>query len=282
MKKTILAVVLAVAALGANALTNCKPNPMDNVKLEPGDALVEVKTSKGDVTLRLYGDTPNHRDNFLKLVDENFYDGVLFHRVIKDFMVQTGDPDSKTARPGQMLGAGGPDYTVPAEFVYPKHFHKKGALAAAREGDQTNPEKASSSCQFYVVTGKVFTPSELDQMEAGMRQRQKQDIFNRLARENRDSVMTLRRNRDQAGLQALQDTLIARTEAEAKAHPATFTAEQREAYSNIGGTPHLDGAYTVFGEVVDGMDVIDAIQQVATDRNDRPREDVKIISVTRK
>ncbi len=177
-----------------------------------------------------------------------------------------------------MLGDGSPDYKIDAEFVYPKHFHKRGALAAAREGDNVNPEKKSSGSQFYIVTGKKFNPAQLDQMEHQRLQMQKKAIFEELTMNNRDSIMTLRRKFDQAGLQKLQEELIKETEAKAAANPDSLTAEQREAYMTVGGTPHLDGAYTVFGEVLEGMDVVDKIQKVETDRNDRPVEDVRIIS----
>ena len=191
-----------------------------------------MKTTMGDIRLELCNETPQHRDNFVKLVDEGYFDGVLFHRVIENFMIQGGDPDSRTAEPGAFLGDGGPDYTIPAEFRYPQLFHYRGALAAAREGDVVNPEMASSGSQFYIVWGKVFTDEELDKMQ--------ERIHNRV----------------------------------------TFEGTVREAYKTIGGTPHLDGAYTVFGYVTEGLEVVDAIQKVATDENDRPTEDVRIISAT--
>lgn len=240
---------------------------------------VKITTTMGDVTVLLYDDTPKHRDNFVKLVNEGFYDGTLFHRVINEFMVQAGDPDSKGAPKGKALGMGDPGYTIEAEFVYPKHFHKRGALAAARQGDAANPERRSSGSQFYIVTGKAYNAGQLQQMEQQLDMARRQEIFNRLATERRDTIMSLRRNRDQAGLQSLQEELIALTEAEADSNPARLTDEQRSAYGTVGGTPHLDGQYTVFGEVVDGMDVIDAIQKVATDRNDRPEDDVKILKM---
>ena len=206
--------------------------------------MVELTTSLGTVRIRLYNDTPLHRDNFLKLVNDGTYDGVLFHRVIDGFMIQTGDPDSKTAKPGDHLGAGDLGYTVEAEIRYPRHYHKYGALAAARTGDAMNPERRSSGSQFYIVTGKAYNDSTLNQMERQLQMMQKQNIFNDLAREHRDSIMTLRRNRDQAGLQALQDELVAITEKKAAEAPARLTSEQREAYTTTGGTPHLDNQYT--------------------------------------
>ena len=228
----------------------------------------------------LYGDTPKHRDNFLKLAKEGYYDSTLFHRVIKEFMVQAGDPDSRTATPGQHLGAGGPDYKIDAEIVFPAHFHKRGALAAARQGDQVNPMKQSSGSQFYIVTGQKIDSTQIAAMEARLAGTQKQEIFNRLAMEHRDSIIEMQRRGDRDGLRTLQDTLIAQTEAEAAKIPApAMTAEMKQAYTTVGGAPHLDGAYTVFGEIVDGMDVIDKIEKVSTDRSDRPKEDIRILSM---
>ena len=244
------------------------------------DAFVTLKTSLGDITLRLYGDTPKHKENFLKLVREGFYDGVLFHRVINEFMVQTGDPDSKNAPAGKMLGMGDPSYTIEAEINYPHHFHKRGALAAARTGDQMNPERRSSGSQFYIVTGQVYNDSTIKQMEKRLQQQQQQDVFNRLATEHKDTIMAMRRNRDRAGLEKLQNELIEQMMKEVAANPAKISDEAKAAYTTIGGTPHLDGAYTVFGEITDGMDVVAAIEKAETDRNDRPKQDIKIISAT--
>ncbi len=243
------------------------------------DAKVLIHTSMGDITVLLYGDTPLHRDNFLKLVKEGYYDGVLFHRVINEFMIQTGDPDSKTAKPSDMLGSGGPGYNIDAEILYPRHFHKRGALAAARTGDNVNPERRSSGSQFYIVTGRTLTENQLKGLEHNMKMQRMQEIFDGLTRQHRDSIMTLRRNRDQAGLQALQDSLVAETEKIAAGQDFSLTPEQREAYTTVGGAPHLDGTYTVFGEVIDGMDVVDRIEKVQTGKADRPVEDVKVISM---
>ena len=234
----------------------------------------------GNISVRLFNDTPAHRDNFLKLVNDGYYDGTLFHRVIKDFMIQGGDPDSRTAAPGQMLGTGGPSYTLPAEIVYPAHFHKRGMLAAARQGDQVNPERRSSGSQFYIVTGKKYTAGQLDQMERRAVMQYKQDMFNSLAAQHRDSIMALRRNRDAAGLQALQDSLAQETERLTADHNTIYTPKMRQVYMTEGGTPHLDGAYTVYGRVLEGMDVVEKIEAAETDANDRPIEDIRIISAS--
>lgn len=243
-------------------------------------AKVRIKTSEGDILVRLYDETPIHRDNFIKLAKQGYYDGTLFHRVIKDFMIQGGDPDSRNAPAGKMLGSGGPDYTLPAEFVYPQLFHKRGALSAARLGDEVNPAKESSGSQFYIVWGKTFKPAELKQLERQMAMQQEQDVFNALAKQHHDEIMDLRRNRDRAGLQAMQEQLLKEAEDICKANPAGFTEEQVQAYTTVGGTPHLDGQYTVFGEVTDGLDVVEKIQGVKTLRGDRPCDDVKVIAMT--
>lgn len=188
---------------------------------------VLLKTSMGDIVIALYDETPLHKENFIKLVNDKYYDGVLFHRIIQNFMIQTGDPESKTAKPGQMLGNGGPGYTIPAEFV-PGLYHKRGAVAAARMGDNVNPKKESSGSQFYIVDGRVFSTNDL----------------------NRVIQMTGK----------------------------TYSMDQIKDYTSIGGAPHLDGDYTVFGEVVSGMEIVDKIAAQQKDGRDRPLEDIKIIS----
>lgn len=228
----------------------------------------------GDITVRLYDETPLHRDNFLKLAAEEFFNGTLFHRVIKDFMIQGGDPNSKGAPTGMNLGSGGPGYTIPAE-IQPTLFHKRGALSAARLGDEVNPTKESSGSQFYIVWGKVYKAPELKQLEHQMKMQQEQSIFNALAMEHREEIMNLRRNRDRDGLMELQDKLakMAMDKSKELGAPA-FTPEQVEAYTTLGGTPFLDGGYTVFGEVEEGLDVVEAIQNVETSAGDRPKTDV--------
>lgn len=184
-----------------------------------------IDTDKGSITVKLYNKTPVHRDNFIKLIKQRYFDNQLFHRVIKNFMIQGGDPHSVNAARGQRLGSAGPGYTLPAEF-HPELFHKKGALAAARRGDEANPEKRSSGSQFYIIQGRTFTVEELEVME-------------------------------QKGLHE------------------PFTSIQIERYTTVGGTPHLDGDYTVFGEVIEGLDVVDRIASVETDDYDRPLRDIK-------
>lgn len=197
---------------------------------------VLLTTNKGDIRIALYNETPLHRDNFLKLVKEGFYDGALFHRVINRFMIQAGDSASRHAAPGALLGDTNEPYTVPAEIRYPQLFHKRGAVAAAREGDSVNPSRASSASQFYIVYGRRFNDEMLDRAQE------------RLDKQTGGTVK--------------------------------LTPEVREAYKAKGGTPHLDGQYTVFGEVVEGIDVVNAIQWMETDKNDRPLEDVRILKAT--
>lgn len=258
---------------GANAQINMAKQ-MANEK----ETKVVFETTLGNIVVKLYNETPKHRDNFLKVVNDSVYNGVLFHRVIKDFMIQTGDPSSKTAEAGQQLGSGDLGYTVEAEFVYPQYFHKKGALAAARTGDAVNPGRRSSASQFYIVTGKLYSPQQVEMMEQRMGDQKKEDIFSGLVRERIDSIRNMQAAGDSLGLDELQNELIALTEAEYAKNPLKFTPAQVEAYTTVGGTPHLDGQYTVFGEVVEGMDVVDKIQQAATDPADRPVDDIKIIS----
>ena len=241
---------------------------------------VKLETTLGDIVVELYNETPQHRDNFIKLVKEGYYDGVLFHRVIKDFMIQTGDGNSKNAGPETTLGDGDPGYTIEAEFVYPKYFHKRGALAAARTGDQVNPERRSSGSQFYIVTGKIFSSDDLKSMIKGMADMKKQEVFRRLVTENSAKISQLQEAQDTAGLQALQNEFIQQTEAEVAKENFSFTDEQINAYTSVGGAPHLDGQYTVFGEVISGMDVVDKIQNTTTGRQNRPTVDIKIVKAT--
>ena len=241
---------------------------------------VRIKTSMGDIVVRLYDETPKHRDNFVKLAKEGYFDGTLFHRVIRDFMIQGGDPDSKGAPAFLNDAAGTEVYTIPAEFVFPKLYHKRGALSAARTGDEVNPNRESSGSQFYIVWGKTYKPAELKQMERQLAMQQEQAVFNQLVADNKAKIMELRRNRDRAGLQELQDDLIASTKAIcAEKGLPKFTDEQVESYTTVGGTPFLDNQYTVFGEVEEGLEIVGKIQEVETGRNDRPKDDVVMLSV---
>ena len=275
MKKIITTALIAIMAV---IIAGAK-NKSDMTQNNNGDVIADIKTSMGDIKVKLFGQTPLHRDNFVKLAKEGYYDGVLFHRVIDNFMVQTGDGNSREASKDKMLGGGDPGYTIEAEIRYPELYHKRGVLAAARTADSVNPEKRSSGSQFYIVTGKTFNDSTLAQIEKRHQTTMLQNIFNRLQVENRDSIMALRRNRDREGLDKLRDSLVAQAEAEYAKAPFKIPEDQRQAYKEQGGTPHLDGDYTVFGEVIEGMDVVDKIQKAETDRNDRPLEDIRILSV---
>lgn len=234
---------------------------------------VKIETMLGDIVVRLYDETPIHRDNFVKLAKEGYYDGTLFHRVIKNFMIQGGDPDSKGAPAGKMLGVGGPDYTLQAE-IQNGLFHKRGALAAARQGDEVNPERRSSGSQFYIVWGQVYNENQLRQFSKQLRMQKVQDVFHALASDHRAEIMQMRREKNRAGLQELQDKLVA--EAESQVGSDGLTENQMKLYSTIGGTPHLDGQYTVFGEVEEGLDVVELIQGSATGRADRPLDDIEM------
>jgi cyclophilin family peptidyl-prolyl cis-trans isomerase len=200
-------------------------------------AIVQIETTMGNIRVALFDETPLHRDNFLKLVSGGFYDGILFHRVIRDFMIQAGDPKSKGAAPrDSVLGDGDLPYRIPAEIRTPDYFHRRGVLGMAREGDDVNPARESSACQFYIVWGKRQTQRSLADAEA------------RVAKNTDETVH--------------------------------FSQEMRDEYLNTGGAPHLDGQYTVFGEVLEGLDVVDKIQKSQTDKNDRPLQDVRILRAT--
>ena len=215
-----------------------------------------MHTNKGDIKLKLYNDTPLHRDNFIKLVKEGQYNGLLFHRVIKDFMIQGGDVTSKDAPMNKQLGAGDLGYTVPAEFRYPKYFHKKGALCAARTGDEVNPEKASSASQFYIVTGKKYSEQELNQMEKQLEGRLKQEIFARLQNENKPKIMEFYRSGNKEELAILRDTLIGKTELEAAVLQRAQVFVEYEPQTRIEGELQqmpADFAVTEFWRVLQGQ-----------------------------
>lgn len=272
--------MLAAVATGcANAQNGEQKEQVNNTVSEmtpKEDAIVQIETTEGPITVLLYGDTPAHRDNFLKLAEEGFYDGLLFHRVIKDFMVQAGDPDSKNAAPDKMLGSGDPGYTLPAEINYPKHYHKYGALAAARTGDAVNPERRSSGSQFYIVTGTKSSPAEVNRMEERMASEPRQAYWRELMKTHASEIKALQQAGDREGLENLRQQLIKETES--KVAELKLPEQLKQDYTTVGGAPHLDGQYTVFGEVTDGMETVEKIQNAATGRGDRPVEDIKILS----
>ena len=241
---------------------------------------VKIETTMGDIVVELYNETPKHRDNFIKLAKEGMYDSTLFHRVIRQFMIQAGDPESKTANDTAILGGGDVGYTIPAEFV-PKFFHKKGALAAARMGDDVNPNRESSGCQFYIVTGRKFREAQLLDMAGQKNNARVDEIFNELARKHMKEIYKLRKAGDNEALLELQDSLEAQAYAQYKEEePFMFTPEQLTAYSTVGGAPHLDGAYTVFGQVVSGIETVEKIELTKTGKADRPVENVRILKAT--
>ena len=227
IRNLFLSLFVAIFAFGCSnkvADKNIATEPKEEETKEK-TTMVIISTDLGEMKAVLYDETPLHKENFIKLAKEGYFDGCLFHRVIDGFMIQGGDPDSKTAKPGQMLGQGGPGYTIPAEFKQ-ELIHKKGALAAARMADQVNPQKASSGSQFYIAQGKSYTENELNMLSSRMGK--------------------------------------------------AFNKQQMEAYTTVGGVPFLDYEYTVFGEVVEGLEVIDKIAAVEKDRRDRPVQDIKM------
>lgn len=227
IRNLFLSLFVAIFAFGCSnkvADKNIATEPKEEETKEK-TTMVIISTDLGEMKAVLYNETPLHKENFIKLAKEGYFDGCLFHRVIDGFMIQGGDPDSKTAKPGQMLGQGGPGYTIPAEFKQ-ELIHKKGALAAARMADQVNPQKASSGSQFYIAQGKSYTENELNMLSSRMGK--------------------------------------------------AFNKQQMEAYTTVGGVPFLDYEYTVFGEVVEGLEVIDKIAAVEKDRRDRPVQNIKM------
>ena len=270
--------VLVLLTLIATCMTACNSRQQKNTNMEKSKVLLE--TTLGNITVKLYNETPKHRDNFIKLAKEGVYDSTLFHRVIKNFMIQAGDPESKHASDTAMLGNGDVGYTIPAEFNT-KFFHKKGVLAAARTGDEVNPERASSGCQFYIVTGRKFSEAQMINMENQMNEARLENVFNTLARQHMKEIYKMRKAGDNEGLLELQDSLEAQAREIVSKEPALkFTPEQIKAYTTVGGAPHLDGAYTIFGEVTDGMDVVEKIEGAKTNRTDRPVTDIRILKAT--
>ena len=247
-----------------------------------GQTKVVITTNYGLIKIKLYNETPLHHDNFIKLVKDHYYDSLLFHRVIQKFMIQGGDPDSKKALPGATLGEGGPGYTIPAE-IDKRVFHKRGALAAARESDLDNPAQASSGSQFYIVQGRIFTDSLLQTQSTKITKR---TLFNYLINlpENKHYLDDYRgyvKKENIDSVKYINDIFDKKVEKELpNVAQYKFTPEQIKAYTTIGGAPGLDNTYTVFGEVYEGMDIVDMIASQKVDGNSRPLEDIRIISVS--
>ncbi len=239
---------------------------------------VLLETTLGEIRLKLYNDTPGHRDNFIKNVKEGIYDGVLYHRVIRNFMIQTGDPQQ---RPGQVVDTTVVDPTIPAEFVYPTHFHKRGVIGAAREGDEDNPNRESNAYQFYIVTGRHYSDAALSELESANYEKAVQRVYEEKAEQYEDRLNALRRQRDRDGVSDLLDSLLTEAQAEIAANPpAGFTPQQKRAYKTYGGAPWLDGEYTVFGEVVEGMKIVEDIEKVKTGAEDKPLREIRVLKAT--
>lgn len=265
MKKIIF--LLVISGLFLN--TSC----VRADKTKEHHALIE--TDFGPMKIKLYNETPLHRDNFIKLTKDGFYDGLLFHRVINGFMIQGGDPDSKNAAPGQQLGGGDLGYTIPAE-ISPKFFHRRGVIAAARQGDNVNPEKRSSSSQFYILQGKIFRPGELDTLAMKLEEARKRNMLQAKLKAAEPELNKLGAEGKQEQLMAKFNALKAEVDsAAAKLPPIKFSEEQRKAYTTVGGYPSLDNNYTIFGEVTEGLEVLDKIAAQPVDQNDRPQKDIK-------
>ncbi len=252
-------------------LISCQP------KLELGktNRMVEVETQYGNLKIKLYDQTPAHRDNFVKLAHQKYFDRSLFHRVIDGFMIQGGDPDSKGAKPGQHLGEGGPGYQIPAEF-HADLFHKRGVLAAAREGDENNPEKKSSGSQFYIAQGKVYRHGELDTLQMKMNAKLKSKIFKSRQMEMADFLSKCQMEGEIEKLNKAIEKINFDVDSLFSASKISLTEEQIKAYTTVGGIPHLDRNYTVFGEVIEGMDLIDSIAGVKTDNFNRPLSNIEM------
>lgn len=241
--------------------------------------IIRMETSEGNICIRLYNATFLHRDNMLRLVREGFYEGVLFHRVIRDFMIQAGDPESRGARQAAILGDKDNGYTLKAEIL-PEYFHKKGALAAARESDNINPDRNSSGSHFYLVQGKVFTPETLNEEVTKINNKRYTALFNRLKAAREGEIIKFQSAEDYEALMRINRELSDATREQFEKVKLKLSPEQEKAYTTIGGTPHLDGEYTVFGEIVEGIEVLEKIAAMPTDENHRPVQDVVIRKMT--
>jgi len=271
MKKNLIIFTLVVIT---QWMTGCAQESAEK------DYVVTITTKYGDMVAILYDETPKHKENFIKLAKQHYFDGTLFHRVIKEFMIQGGDPDSKTVKPGGQLGNGGPGYNIPAE-INPKFFHEKGALSAARLGDAQNPTKASSGSQFYIVQGHKCLPYEIDQIKIDQRKLGaglQQILADPANKALKDSLVQLRATGDMEGFQEKVLSLIPKIERTTGTRVnREVPAEVIKTYTEVGGAPHLDGEYTVFGKVIKGFQVIDKIASLPGNESDRPLEDVSMV-----
>jgi len=262
---------LALLLLFAVLLINISCGTSGNEK----EIKVLIETDYGNIKIKLYNETPQHRDNFVKLIKEGVYSDLLFHRVINGFMIQGGDPESRNAQPGVQLGRGDLGYTIPAE-INSKFFHLRGVLAAARQGDDINPEKRSSASQFYILQGRKFRPGELDTLQMKMEEARKMSLLQKKIKAVEPELNKLGTEGKQDELMARYNALKEEVSAEAAKLPSlAFSEEQRKAYTTIGGYPSLDNKYTVFGEVIEGMNVVDMIAKEQTDQFDRPLKNIK-------
>lgn len=256
--------IRTLVLLGLVSMLSCTTNYNDN------NRYVKISTDVGDIVIKLYNETPKHTENFIKLTEENFFDGLIFHRVIKDFVVQGGDPETKNAEPGKLYGEKDAGYLIDAEIV-DTIYHKRGVIAMAREGDDVNPEKKSSSSQFYLVVGKVFTEEELNKLEDKLNKKLREKTEKKLY----DSLLGSQSNLNPKFLNQVTQKVSILADSIMNVKHIKFNENQRKIYTTVGGIPHLDGNYTVFGEIVEGYDVVEKISQVQTDSNDRPLKDIK-------
>ncbi|MBQ5460588.1 MAG: peptidylprolyl isomerase [Bacteroidaceae bacterium] len=273
--KRILLSLLILCSLAASSCTG---------KNGDGETEVLLQTTEGDIRIKLFNDTPLHRDNFIKNVKEGKYDGVTFHRIIRSFMIQTGDPNTRPGHEAELAAAEADTTntlgeTIPAEFVYPKYFHKRGMVAAAREGDDINPKKGSDPYQFYIVTGKFQNETALAEFETARKQALVEERYSKKMAAHRDELETMRKARNRDGVSDLLEKLLDQAKMEVDDLPETayeFNQEQIRAYRIYGGAPWLDGSYTIFGEVVEGMKIVLEIEKVKTGAGDKPLRDIRI------